>query len=115
MLRRLVVAFALIALTPPLVAGEKSRGQLMSEVFGLIDQADEMVVFSEGFRRESVVYRSSNRKDFQELKSAITLKGKGGPFVCACVDGPEMCRLKILIWKCGNTTSSPRSNLMVNF
>src|SRR5260370_34697302 len=73
-LRRLVVAFALIALTPPLVTGEQSRGQLMSELFGLIDQADEMVVYSEGFKREFVVYRSSNWKDFEELKSAITLK-----------------------------------------
>jgi hypothetical protein len=62
MLRRLVVAFALIALTPPVVAGEKSRKQLISELFVLIDQADEMVVYSEGFRRESVVYRSLNRK-----------------------------------------------------
>jgi hypothetical protein len=94
MLRRLVVAFALIALAPPLIAGEKSKSQLMSELFVDIDQADEMVVYSEGFKREFVVYRSSNRKDFDELKSAITLKREGGPFVCACVDGPEIALLK---------------------
>ncbi len=92
--RRLVVAFALIALAPPLIAGEKSRSQLMSELFVDIDQADEMVVYGEGFKREFVVYRSSNRKDFDELKSAITLKREGGPFVCACMDGPEIALLK---------------------
>jgi len=109
MLRRLVVAFALIALTSPLVAGEQSRRQLMSELFVVIDQADEMVVYSEGFKREFVVYRSSNRKDFEELKSAITLKGEGGPFVCACVDGPEIALLKnkeeiAAIWNHEGTT-----------
>lgn len=46
MLRRLVVAFALIALAPLLIAGEKSRSQLMSELFVDIDQADEMVVIA---------------------------------------------------------------------
>jgi len=94
MFGKLVVAFALIALTRPLIAGEKSRDQLLSELSVEIDQADEMVVYSEGFRREFVVYRSTNRKDFEELKSAITLKRKGGPFVCACVDGPEITLLK---------------------
>jgi hypothetical protein len=53
-----------------------------------------MVVYSEGFKREFVVYRSSKRKDFDELKSAITLKRDGGPFDCACMDGPEIALLK---------------------
>jgi len=53
-----------------------------------------MVVYSEGFRRESVIYRSSDRKDFNDLKAGISLRGGGGPFVCACVDGPEIALLK---------------------
>ena len=94
MFRKLFVAFTLFAWTLPLVAGEKNTHQLISELSVLIDQADEMVVYSEGFKREFVVYGSSNRKDFEELKSAITLKRKGGPFVCACMDGPEIALLK---------------------
>lgn len=94
MFRELLVALALLALTPPLVANAKSRQEQISDLFILIDQADEMVVYSEGFKREFVVYRSSKRKDFDELKSAITLKRKGGPFVCACMDGPEIALLK---------------------
>jgi hypothetical protein len=53
-----------------------------------------MVAYSEGFKREFVVYRSTNRTDFDELKFAITLRPKGGPFVCACMDGPEIALLK---------------------
>jgi hypothetical protein len=53
-----------------------------------------MVIYGEGFRRESVVYRSSKRKDFDDLKAAITLKPNGGPFVCACLDGPEIALLR---------------------
>jgi hypothetical protein len=94
MFRRLFVAVALLSFTFPLVAGEKSRQEQLSTLFALIDKADEMVAYSEGFRREFVVYRSSNRKDFDELKAAITLKRNGGPFVCACVDGPEISLLK---------------------
>jgi hypothetical protein len=94
MFRELFVAFALVGSTLPLVAGEKSRQEQISDLFVLIDQADEMVVYSEDFKREFVVYRSSNRKDFEELKSAITLKRAGGPFVCACMDGPEIALLK---------------------
>ena len=94
MLRRLVVAIVVIVMAAPLIAGEKSRSQLISELFIDIDQADEMIVYSEGFRREFVVYRSSNRKDFDQLKSAIALKREGGPFVCACMDGPEIALLK---------------------
>jgi hypothetical protein len=90
MFRKLLTAFALLALSIPLLAGQKSRQELISDLFVLIDRADEMVVYSEGFKREFVVYRSSKRKDFEELKSAMTLKSKGGPFVCACVDGPEI-------------------------
>ncbi|MBZ5648937.1 MAG: hypothetical protein LAO18_00475 [Acidobacteriia bacterium] len=94
MFRKLFVALALVACALPVVAGEKSRLQLTSELFALIDQADEMVVYSEGFKREFVVYRSSSRKDFEQLKSAITLKRTGGPFQCACMDGPEIALLK---------------------
>jgi hypothetical protein len=94
MLRKVFVALALVTGTLPLFAGDKSRQQLTSELFALIDEADEMVVYSEGFKREFVVYRSSNRKDFKELRSAITLKHKGGPFLCACVEGPEIALLK---------------------
>jgi hypothetical protein len=92
--RRALVAYALILLTHPLATGQKSRQTQISNLFALVDQADEMVVYSEGFRRESVVYQSSNRKDFEALKSAITLKPKGGPFVCACTDGPEISLLR---------------------
>jgi hypothetical protein len=94
MFHKLFVAFVLVALTLPLAAREKSTQEQIGDLFVLIDQADEMVVYSEGFKREFVVYRSSKRKDFEELKSAITLKQKGGPFVCACVDGPEIALLK---------------------
>jgi hypothetical protein len=94
MLRKLFVAFGLLALTLPLLAGEKSRQEQISDLYVLIDQADEMVVYSEGFKREFVICRSSHRKDFDELKSAITLRRKGGPFVCACMDGPEISLLK---------------------
>ncbi len=93
MTRKLFGVLAIVALALPLVAAEKKRPQLMSELSALIDQADEMVVYGEGFKRESVIYRSTNRKDFEELKSAITLK-RSGPFVCACVDGPEIALLK---------------------
>jgi hypothetical protein len=92
--RKLLVPFALVALAVPLVAGERSRQEQISDLRILIDQADEMVVYSEGFKREFVVYRSSKRKDFDELKSAITLKRDGGPFDCACMDGPEIALLK---------------------
>jgi hypothetical protein len=94
MFRKLFVALAFVACALPVVAGEKSRLQLTSELFALIDQADEMVVYSEGFKREFVVYRSSSRKDFDQLKSAITLKPRGGPFQCACMDGPDIALLK---------------------
>jgi len=87
----------------PFAASEKGRHEQLSALFTLIDQADEMVIYSEGFKREFVIYHSSSRKDFEELKSAITLKRKGGPFVCACMDGPEIALLKnkkeiALVW-----------------
>src|SRR5262249_47774367 len=94
MLRRMLILFALVGLALPVIAGEKNSQQVTSDLFVPIDQADEMVVYSEGFRREFVVYRSKKRRDFDELKSSITLKRKGGPFVCACVDGPEIALLK---------------------
>jgi hypothetical protein len=92
MFRRLCVAFLLVMFALPLSASEKSRHEQLSALFALIDQADEMVIYSEGFKREFVIYHSSSRKDFEELKSAISLKG--GPFVCACMDGPEIALLK---------------------
>lgn len=91
---RRAISVALILCGLPAVAADKSARQDMAALFVLIDRADEMVVYSEGFRRESVIYRSSNRKDFNELKAAITLRPRGGPFVCACVDGPEIALLK---------------------
>jgi len=94
MFRTVFVLFGVLAFTIPLAAREKTRQEQMSALFTLIDKADQMVVYSEGFKRESVVYRSSKRKDFEDLKGAITLKPKGGPFVCACVDGPEIALLK---------------------
>ena len=56
MFRKLFVAFTLFAWTLPLIAGEKNTHKLISELSVLIDQADEMVVYSEGFKREFVVY-----------------------------------------------------------
>jgi hypothetical protein len=94
MFRKLFVALTLVAWTLPLSAGEKSSQQLISELFALVDQADQMVVYGQGSKREFVEYRSSNRKDFEELKSAITLKPDGGPIACACMDGPEIALLK---------------------
>jgi hypothetical protein len=94
MFRRLLVAFALLVWTLPLVSGQRNRQKQISSLSTFIDQSDEMVVYSEGFKRESVIYRSPNRKDFEELKAAITLKPMGGPFVCACVDGPEIALLR---------------------
>jgi hypothetical protein len=94
MFRKALVAFVLVGLTLPLAVGDKTRQQHTADLFTLIDQADEMVVYSEGFKREFVIYRSSSRKDFEELKLAITLKRAGGPFVCACVDGPEIALFK---------------------
>ena len=94
MVRRLFLSSVLLAWAVPLIAAQKITPQVMTDLFAVIDQADEMVVYSEGFRRESVLYRSSNRKDFEALKSAISLKRGGGPFVCACVDGPEIALLK---------------------
>jgi hypothetical protein len=94
MFRRLYVAICLVMFALPLIAGEKSRNEQLSVLFVLIDQADEMVVYTEGFKREFAIYHSSSRKDFEDLKSAITLKHKGGPFVCACMDGPEIALLK---------------------
>jgi hypothetical protein len=91
--RKLIIASVVILMALPVLA-QKSREEQISTLFSLIDRADEMVVYSEGFRRESVIYRSSNRSDFDELKSAITLKRDGGPFICACVDGPEIALLK---------------------
>lgn len=94
MFRRLWVAFCLVIFALPLAASEKGRHEQLSALFALIDQADEIVIYSEGLKREFVIYHASSRKDFEELKSAITLKSKGGPFVCACVDGPEIALLK---------------------
>lgn len=94
MLRQILVALLVLASGTPLFAGDKSREQLVSELSALIDQADEMVVFPDGSRYGSPVYRFSERKDFDELKSAITLSPEGGPFVCACVDGPEIALLR---------------------
>jgi len=75
---------------PNLAGFVEKYWQKQCELFAAIDQADEMIVDSEGFKRELLLYRSSNRKDFEQLKSAITLKRSGGPFVCACMDGPEI-------------------------
>jgi hypothetical protein len=91
---KIALTLTLISMVTPTFAAERTIGQATAEIFALIDQSDEMVVYSEGFKREFVIYRSSNRKDFDELKSAITLKENGGPFVCACVDGPEISLLK---------------------
>jgi hypothetical protein len=93
MLRKALLVFSMCVLPLPLGAQKSARDEL-STLFSLIDQADEMVVYSEGFKRESVLYRSSNRKDFEDLKSAITLKPKGRGFACACIDGPEIALLK---------------------
>ncbi len=94
MWRFLFALFALITLVIPLEARQKSKQQLSAQLSSMIDSADEMVVYGEGFKREFVVYRSSTRKDFDDLKHAITLKTRGGPFSCACVDGPEIALLK---------------------
>jgi hypothetical protein len=94
MLRRLVLVVSLFALTIPSYAAARTRQGHVAHLFALIDQADEMVVYSEGFKREFVIYRSTNRKDFEDLKKPITLKSKGGPFLCACVDGPEIALLR---------------------
>jgi hypothetical protein len=94
MVHRSAAALLLIALTGPLVTAETNRSQSISKLFVEIDRADEMVVYSEGFKREFVIYRSGDRKDFEDLKSAITLKRHGGPFVCACMDGPEIVLLR---------------------
>lgn len=94
MFRRCLVGIILLALHIPLNAREKTRREQLAELFALIDRADQIVVYSEGFKRESVLYRSSDRKDFRELKAAITLKPQGGPFDCACVDGPEIALIK---------------------
>lgn len=94
MIKKLIVVLMVTAFTLQAAAGEKGRRQLVSELFSAIDQADEMIVYSEGFRREFIIYRSSKREDFEQLKSAITLKRNGGPFICACVDGPEIALLK---------------------
>jgi len=94
MFRSRSIALLLLLLSLPASATEKSRRQQLAELFALIDQSDQIVVYSEGFKRESEIYRSRDRKDFDELKAAITLKPKGGPFACACVDGPEIALLK---------------------
>jgi hypothetical protein len=94
MLRKCLVLLVVMAIAVPVFAGEKSTQQQLSAISALIDQADEMVVYGEGFKREFVVYRSRNRKDFNELKAAITLKRAGGPFQCACMDGPEIALMK---------------------
>lgn len=94
MLRRVCLAIVLVVYALPLSARDKTQQEQKADLFALIDQADEMIVYSEGFKREFVVYRSFNRKDFDELKSAITLRPNGGPFVCACMDGPEISLLK---------------------
>lgn len=90
---RVLGALLILVVSVPLAAQDSAQKQI-SALFSLIDQADEMVVYSEGFKREFVMYRSSDRKDFEDLKSAITLKAKGGPFACACMDGPEIALLK---------------------
>jgi hypothetical protein len=94
MIRRVVIALIVTAFPFPLHARERTRQEQIASLFALIDRADEMVVYSEGFKREFVVYRSAKRADFESLKHAITLKRKGGPFLCACVDGPEIALLK---------------------
>lgn len=84
MLRRLIASLYLVAfLTSPYAAARTRQGQI-AHLFALIDQADEMVVYSEGLKREFVIYRSTNRKDFEDLKKAVTLKSKGGPSLCLC-------------------------------
>jgi hypothetical protein len=93
MVRSLLLSLVLLTALP-MVATEKSADQQMKDLFALIDQADEMVVYSEGLKRESEVYRSGERKDFEELKVAISLSPSGGPFACACIDGPEIALLK---------------------
>jgi hypothetical protein len=93
MLRKALLVFSMCALPLPLGAQKSARDEVLT-LFSLIDRADEMVVYSEGFKRESVVYRSSSRKDFEDLKSAITLKTEGRRFPCACVDGPEIALLR---------------------
>jgi hypothetical protein len=94
MFRKELLVIAVLTLTLPSAGREKTRQEQISALFALIDRADQMVVYSEGFKREFVIYRSSNRKDFEDLKAAITLKPNEGPFVCACVDGPEIAFLK---------------------
>lgn len=93
--RLLAALLVAMTLTSCVFAGEESRQQqLVSELFAAIDQADEMIIYSDGFKRDGVIYWSSNRRDFEQLKSAITLKHNGGPFVRACMDGPEIALLK---------------------
>lgn len=72
----------------------KTSTEQISALAAQIDQADQMIVYSEGFRREFVIYRSANRRDFDDLKTAITLRDEGGPGMCACIDGPEIALLK---------------------
>lgn len=93
-IRQLVIALIVTTFALPLLARERTRQEQITSLFALIDQSDEMVVYGEGFKREFVVYQSAKRKDFEDLKRAITLKREGGPFLCACVDGPEIALLK---------------------
>ena len=88
----IAIALAFSALAP-CSAQQTSKQAELSELFALIDRADEMVVYSEGFKREFVIFRSTHRKDFNELKTAISLKPRGGPSNCACIDGPEIALL----------------------
>ena len=93
-LRIAILTSVVLVLASLAAAQQPSANQATAELFALIDKADEMVVYSEGFKREFVIYRSSNRKDFDALKAAITLRHGSRPFVCACMDEPEIALLR---------------------
>ena len=93
-MRYIAIVITLLGCCIPSFAKEKSAQAYLSELFALIDRADEIIVYSDGFKRESVLYKSSDRRDLNALKQAITLKPHGGPGMCACIDQPEIALLK---------------------
>lgn len=82
----------ILLLVPTLLHG-KTADEAILELSKQIDRADQMVVYSEGFKREFVIYRSTKRQDLDDLKAAISLTANGEGGICACVDGPEIALL----------------------
>jgi hypothetical protein len=84
----LFLALTIALTTHHLIGEKKTSGSVKpAQLTRLIQQADQLVVYAGDMQPDGILYSSSNRKDLDELNTAIEIE-PGGGMVCACIGQP---------------------------